>query len=113
MEEPPNFEALRRTLSIVEEPVIAAGGVRNLDDLAALKGLEVNGRQLSGVVVGREVTAGRFTVEEAASLIKREPVSGPWSYEELQAALWHYRDESGEATDTSGVESFLSWLAKQ
>lgn len=111
--EPPNFDALSRALSIVEEPVVAAGGVRNLDDMAALKALASNGRQLAGVVVGREITQGRFTIEEAVALVKRHVTSGPWTYEELQAHLVRYRDESGEATDTSGVAAFLAWLEKQ
>ena len=113
LQEPPNFEALTRTLSIVEEPVVAAGGVRNMDDLASLKALESNDRQLAGVVVGREITQGRFTIEEAAALVKRTFNAGPWTYEELQANLVRYREESGEATDTTGVESFLAWLEKQ
>lgn len=114
LEEPPNFEALRRALSIVDEPVIAAGGVRNTDDLRELKALEANGNQLSGVVVGREVTAGRFTVEEAAALVRRGAVArGPWSLDELQAGLNRYQDTVAESFDPAGVESFLAWLTKQ
>lgn len=109
LEEPPNFEALRRTLSIVDEPVIAAGGVRNVDDLRELKALEVNGRQLTGVVVGREVTAGRFTVEEAAALVRRRRTStGPWTFDELKVRLGQFRETGDEADD---VDSFLGWLA--
>jgi phosphoribosylformimino-5-aminoimidazole carboxamide ribonucleotide (ProFAR) isomerase len=67
--EPPNLEALRTALRTVEVPVIAAGGVRDLDDLRALDGLEVDGHRLDGVVVGREVTAGRFTIEEAVGAV--------------------------------------------
>jgi tRNA-dihydrouridine synthase len=111
--EPPNYEALRRTLSIVDEPVIAAGGVRNIEDLLELKALTANGRQLSGIVVGREVTAGRFTVEEAAALVRRsEGSSGPWSLDELQAGLNRYRDSVAEVGDVSDVEAFLAWLTK-
>jgi len=112
LEEPPNFDALTRTLSIVEEPVVAAGGVRNMDDLAALRTLEANGRRLSGVVVGREVTAGRFTVEEAADMLKARDESGPWTTEELQAGLHRFRDEASETADTASIESFLNWLQK-
>lgn len=67
--EPPNLDALRRALEIVEEPVIAAGGVRNVDDLRSLLQLEANGRRIGGVVVGREVTEGRFTMSEALELL--------------------------------------------
>ncbi|NND01795.1 MAG: 1-(5-phosphoribosyl)-5-[(5-phosphoribosylamino)methylideneamino] imidazole-4-carboxamide isomerase [Acidimicrobiia bacterium] len=111
--EPPNFDALTRALSIVDEPVVAAGGVRNMDDLAALKALGSNGRSLAGVVVGREITQGRFTIEEAAALVQRDTSAGPWTYEELQANVVRYREESGEATDTLGIESFLAWLEKR
>jgi phosphoribosylformimino-5-aminoimidazole carboxamide ribotide isomerase len=62
---PPNLDALRRALEAVDEPVIAAGGVRNLEDLQALVDLDVGGRKVAGVVVGREVTEGRFTMTEA------------------------------------------------
>ena len=69
LEEPPNFGILRRALAIVDEPVIAAGGARHLEDLQALHDLEVAGKRLGGVIVGREVTAGRFTMDQAADLL--------------------------------------------
>ena len=69
LEEPPNVEVLASALSTVEDPVIAAGGVRDLDDLRTLNRLEAAGRGLAGVVVGREVTAGRFTIAEAKQVI--------------------------------------------
>nr|NIS42541.1 1-(5-phosphoribosyl)-5-((5-phosphoribosylamino)methylideneamino)imidazole-4-carboxamide isomerase [Desulfuromonadales bacterium] len=63
LKEPPNHAALELALqtAAADEEVVAAGGVRNLDDLTDLKGLEVNGAKLAGVVVGREVSEGRFT----------------------------------------------------
>ncbi len=112
--EPPNLEALRRALSIVDEPVIAAGGVRDLDDLRTLTGLEVDGKRLAGVVVGREVTAGRFTVEDAAALLLRSgrPEPGPWTLEDLRLALsqYHQRAKLGTAEATH-AEAFVDWLA--
>ena len=68
--EPPNYDALRRALSIVTEPVIAAGGVRNLEDLDDLIALEEGGRRLAGVVVGREITEGNLTMEQATARIR-------------------------------------------
>ena len=65
LSEPPNLQILAASLATVEEPVIAAGGVRDLEDLRKLMMLQTSGRTLGGVIVGREVTAGRFTVEEA------------------------------------------------
>lgn len=69
LEEPPNFQILAEALATVEEPVIASGGVRDLDDLRTLVRLESSGRRLEGVIVGREVTAGRFTIAEAKDVI--------------------------------------------
>lgn len=72
--EPPNLGIFRVALRTVEEPVIAAGGVRNLDDLGLLLGLRVAGRRPAGLVVGREVTHGRFTIAEAKQYITTAPI---------------------------------------
>ncbi|MGH8947062.1 MAG: HisA/HisF-related TIM barrel protein [Acidimicrobiia bacterium] len=69
LSEPPNFSIFTEALMTVEEPVIAAGGVRDLDDLRMLMQLEASGRRLAGVIVGREVTAGRFTIDEAKEVL--------------------------------------------
>ena len=68
--EPPNHAALGLALrtALPEEEVVAAGGVRNLDDLEDLCQLDADGAKLSGVVVGREITEGRFTFEEAKAM---------------------------------------------
>ena len=109
--EPPNYEALKMALGLVDEPVIAAGGVRDLNDIAQLTDLTVDGKRVAGVVVGREVTAGRFTVEQAAAaLVATGEMRGPWSRAELDAALARYRGivsaESAEA-----ATDFAQWLA--
>lgn len=70
--EPPNLEILRTALEYIDEPVIASGGVRHLDDVRKLTSIEVEGRTLAGLVVGREVTEGRFTIGEAKAVL-----SGP------------------------------------
>lgn len=67
--EPPDFRVLKEALATVTEPIIAAGGVRDLDDLRKVLSLNMNGRRLGGVIVGREVTAGRFTIDEAKKVI--------------------------------------------
>ncbi|HEX2405389.1 MAG TPA: HisA/HisF-related TIM barrel protein, partial [Acidimicrobiia bacterium] len=69
LEDPPNFQIMAEALATVEQPVIAAGGVRDLEDLRDLLRLEAAGRSLDGVVVGREVTTGRFTIEEAKQVL--------------------------------------------
>jgi phosphoribosylformimino-5-aminoimidazole carboxamide ribotide isomerase len=86
--EPPGFAVLADALSTVEEPVIASGGVRDLGDLTTLVRLRVGTRQLAGVVVGREVTAGRFTIAEARKVITGEsPTRPPGRIEGLRGLL--------------------------
>jgi phosphoribosylformimino-5-aminoimidazole carboxamide ribonucleotide (ProFAR) isomerase len=64
-----NVGILRRALGMVGEPVIASGGARDLVDLQGLVGLESKGRTLGGIVVGREITEGRFTMAEARTAV--------------------------------------------
>ena len=111
LEEPPNFDALSMAVGMVDEPVVAAGGVRHLEDLVRLRDLEIDGKRLGGVVVGREVTEGRFTVEEAAELLVA-PVAverGPWNRGDLEKAAASY----GLATDEAGgraARAFVDWV---
>ncbi|MGB7860057.1 MAG: HisA/HisF-related TIM barrel protein [Acidimicrobiia bacterium] len=78
LEDPPNLQILAEALAAVEDTVIASGGVRDLDDLRKLVQLEAAGRRLGGVVVGREVTAGRFTIDEAKEVLAgRGPTRAP------------------------------------
>lgn len=67
---PSNYGILRRALSLADEPVIAAGGAKDMADLRSLATLEESGRRLDGVIVGREITEGRFTMEEACRALK-------------------------------------------
>jgi phosphoribosylformimino-5-aminoimidazole carboxamide ribotide isomerase len=103
--DPPNYQIMAEALAAVEDPVIAAGGVRDLEDLRKLMLLETAGRTLSGVIVGREVTAGRFTIEEAKQAIAGGgPVRAPGGINttrtpvgvaSLEASLAFYRDVLG------------------
>jgi len=61
----PDLEGLRTVLGATQVDVVVSGGVGSLDDLRALAGVEVDGRRASGVIVGRALYEGRFTVEEA------------------------------------------------
>ncbi len=70
LSERPDIDILRTALEYIDEPVVASGGVRNLDDLRSLTSIEVEGRTLDGVVVGREVTEGRFTVGQAKVVLQ-------------------------------------------
>lgn len=61
----PDVEGLAAVLHATRADVIASGGVSSLDDLHALRALEVDGRQLAGVIVGKAIYEGVFTVSEA------------------------------------------------
>jgi len=69
LKEQSNLGILRRALGMVDEPVIAAGGARDTSDLQALIELDNGGRRLGGLIVGREVTAGRIKMGEARKLL--------------------------------------------
>jgi phosphoribosylformimino-5-aminoimidazole carboxamide ribotide isomerase len=60
----PDLAGLLALLEATSLPVVASGGVSNLEDLAALAGLEAGGRRLSGAIVGKAIVEGRFSVEE-------------------------------------------------
>jgi phosphoribosylformimino-5-aminoimidazole carboxamide ribotide isomerase len=114
LEEPPNFEALAMAIDLVDEPVIAAGGVRDLADVAKLAKLGNGGRSLAGIVVGREVTAGRFTMEELFEAISGEGSAfGPWTRADLDAAAARYAEESGDSDVLSPLTGFIRWLAAE
>ena len=63
--EGPDLEGLAAVLGASDVDLIASGGVGSLDDLAALAGLEVDGRHLAGAIVGRALYEGSFTLTEA------------------------------------------------
>ena len=71
--EPPNLEVLSTALATVDDAVISAGGVRHLDDLRDVVAVHTGGRQVDGVIVGREVTHGRFTLDDAKSVLAETP----------------------------------------
>jgi phosphoribosylformimino-5-aminoimidazole carboxamide ribotide isomerase len=57
----PDTAGLRRLVTSTSVPVVASGGVGSLDDLRALAAID----GLAGVIVGKALYVGRFTVEEA------------------------------------------------
>jgi phosphoribosylformimino-5-aminoimidazole carboxamide ribotide isomerase len=63
--EGPDLAGLARVLAATDVPVIASGGVGSLGDLRALARLAVEGRALDGVIVGRALYEGAFTVGAA------------------------------------------------
>ncbi len=69
LKEPVDLDIYGEVLGLVPEPVIVAGGVGSVDDLSALARLSVSGRKLAGVIVGREVTHGRFSLAQAKKTV--------------------------------------------
>ncbi|NEN07558.1 bifunctional 1-(5-phosphoribosyl)-5-((5-phosphoribosylamino)methylideneamino)imidazole-4-carboxamide isomerase/phosphoribosylanthranilate isomerase PriA [Diaminobutyricibacter tongyongensis] len=59
----PNLDLLRQVMERTERPVVASGGISNLDDIAALRELVPQG--LEGAIVGKALYAGAFTLAEA------------------------------------------------
>lgn len=66
----PNLDLLRQVCAHTSAPVIASGGVSSLDDLAALAGLVPLG--VEGVIVGKALYAGAFTIEQALARIEAD-----------------------------------------
>jgi phosphoribosylanthranilate isomerase len=64
----PNLDLLREVCARTPAPVIASGGVSNLDDLRALSTLEPVG--VEGVIAGKALYAGAFTVAEALAVLR-------------------------------------------
>jgi len=65
----PDLTGLADVLSATALPVIASGGVGSLDDLRALVALRADARHLAGVIVGRALYEGAFTLDEALSAV--------------------------------------------
>lgn len=59
--EGPDIEGLAAVAEVTPIPVVASGGVGTLDDLRALSGAT----GITGVIVGKALYEGRFTLEEA------------------------------------------------
>lgn len=69
--EGPDLDGLGIMLAATAIDVVASGGVSSTDDLRALDSLEVQGRSLAGVIVGRALYEGRFTLAEALDSLDR------------------------------------------
>lgn len=65
--EGPDISGLTGVLTVTDTPVLASGGVGTLAHIRALAALAERHRTLEGVIVGRALYEGRFTVEEALS----------------------------------------------
>ena len=70
----PNLDLLRAVCAATPAAVIASGGVSTLDDLRALSTLE--GAGVEGVIVGKALYAGAFTVAEALAVLASPATAG-------------------------------------
>lgn len=59
----PNLDLLAEVCRRTERPVVASGGISNLDDIAALRDLVSIG--VEGAIVGKALYSGAFTLEQA------------------------------------------------
>jgi phosphoribosylanthranilate isomerase len=64
----PNLDLLRSVCAATDRPVVASGGVAGLDDLRAIAALAPLG--VEGVIVGKALYAGAFTVAEALATLR-------------------------------------------
>ncbi|CAN5541651.1 bifunctional 1-(5-phosphoribosyl)-5-((5-phosphoribosylamino)methylideneamino)imidazole-4-carboxamide isomerase/phosphoribosylanthranilate isomerase PriA [soil metagenome] len=62
----PNLDLLRSVAERTDRPVVASGGISNLDDIAALRALVPLG--VEGAIVGKALYAKAFTLAEALSV---------------------------------------------
>ena len=67
----PDTDGLAAVLAVTGLAVIASGGVAELGDLTALAAIGDHSRRLAGVIVGRALYEGRFTVEQALETLER------------------------------------------
>ena len=65
----PNLDLLRRVCARTAQPVVASGGVSSLADVQAIAGLVPIG--VEGVIVGKALYAGAFTLPEALTAVTR------------------------------------------
>ena len=64
-----NAEATRRLAEVAHVPVIASGGVKNLDDLEALKALGLGSERLLGAISGSALYEGTLAFEAGQRLL--------------------------------------------
>ena len=63
-----NVEATQRMSDAVSIPVIASGGVANLEDFTKLKAMRRRG--VEGVIIGKALYSGAFTLREALAAVR-------------------------------------------
>jgi phosphoribosylformimino-5-aminoimidazole carboxamide ribotide isomerase len=69
-----NFDEIKRIAQVVRGRFIYSGGIGSLDDLRGLRDLrQVN---LGGVIAGKALYEGRFTIAEGQEALRPEPAAG-------------------------------------
>lgn len=63
----PNLDLLRKVCGATDRPVVASGGVADLDDLRAIAMLTPDG--VEGAIVGKALYAGAFRLEDALAAV--------------------------------------------
>ncbi|NLG46574.1 bifunctional 1-(5-phosphoribosyl)-5-((5-phosphoribosylamino)methylideneamino)imidazole-4-carboxamide isomerase/phosphoribosylanthranilate isomerase PriA [Gordonia sp. (in: high G+C Gram-positive bacteria)] len=63
----PNLELLEQVARATDAPVVASGGISQLDDLRAIA--ELTGIGVEGAIIGKALYAGRFTMAEALDAV--------------------------------------------
>lgn len=79
-----NLAGIRELAEQSRVEIIASGGVTSLDDLRALRPLELLG--VTGVIVGRALYEARFTVREALAVLD-EPLSATDAASSMKSRL--------------------------
>lgn len=69
----PDLRGYRELLGSCPVPLIASGGVGSLDDIRRLARVKVGERRLAGVIVGRAIYEGRFSVADAVAACRAVP----------------------------------------
>jgi 1-(5-phosphoribosyl)-5-[(5-phosphoribosylamino)methylideneamino] imidazole-4-carboxamide isomerase/N-(5'phosphoribosyl)anthranilate isomerase len=64
----PNLQLLREVCAVTSRPVVASGGITELDDVAALVELVPLG--VEGAIIGTALYEGRFTLADALSVTR-------------------------------------------
>ena len=62
----PNYEGLEELLDLTNIPIIASGGVANIEDIKKLKSLEDKG--VLGAITGKAIYEGKLDLKEALTL---------------------------------------------
>ncbi|CAB4714475.1 unannotated protein [freshwater metagenome] len=65
----PNFELLRSVCAATSKPVVASGGISNLQDLKDLLALTDIG--IEGAIIGKALYSGAFTMQQALEVARR------------------------------------------